>query len=898
MCDKATGRHSYRCLGIKSYDSGDFEKALEYHEQDLGWAKDAGDRAAEGRAYSDLGLTHKALGNLEKAIEYHLLHLNIVKDNGNKEEQAKAYGNLGNAHHSLGNVEKAVECHKLDLSITKEIVDKNGQNRAYSNLGNAYLSIGDLSKALECQLQRGIIAKDLGDRPGEGEAYGKLGSVYLDMGDFKQALEYHQKQLNIVKDVGERSEQGRAYRNLGIDYKSLGDYNSAIDCHQLALSIAKEVGDKQEEGFANGNLGVVYRNLRDLQEALKYHKQHLRIAEGIGDKLGQQQACGNLGVAYQGLEKYQEALEYHERRLRMAQEAGDRTSLVGAYSMIGITYHCLGKLEKAVENHQLDLSISKEIGDRYGQMRAYANLGADYFSLGDFKNALVLHMQELSFAKDAGDMLGQARACSSIGRDHHSLGDLNLAEYYYKTSIAFCEKMRVLLHSRDDCKISLRNYHSAWYTDLWTVQLEQHKSVDALLTAERGRGQALMDLMASKYDLILPPSSFDEQKAETSDISKYISSQTIFLAVVPNSVNYWVLEKGQMVRFVHKVINEDKLQSLVEDTYKSIGVFESVKCENRSLDEETEDQIVSPVQTPDEKRLTPSVYDKDALTKLYDVLFGPVADLIHDSDVTIVPDGPLFMVPFAVLKDKHFRYLSETLRIRLMPSLTSLKLMAQCPEQYHCTTGALLVGDPWVENIRFRGKRVRQLPSAREEVDMIGNILKTEPLTGKRATKSEVLGRLASVSLVHIAAHGCADTGEIILSANPTTSSKKPKEEDFLLTMKDVLTAKLQARLVVLSCCHSGRGEIKAEGVVGIARAFLGAGARSVLVSLWAIDDKATQEFMKHFYQHLLEGQNASESLNQAMKCMRESNNFSDARYWAPFVLIGDDVTLNFSKTK
>ncbi|KAL9965044.1 hypothetical protein ACROYT_G028771, partial [Oculina patagonica] len=112
----------------------------------------------------------------------------------------------------------------------------------------------------------------------------------------------------------------------------------------------------------------------------------------------------------------------------------------------------------------------------------------------------------------------------------------------------------------------------------------------------------------------------------------------------------------------------------------------------------------------------------------------------------------------------------------------------------------------------------------------------------------------------------------------------------------DVLSVQLRARLVVLSCCHSGRGEIKAEGVVGIARAFLGAGARSVLVSLWAIDDEATLEFMKSFYQHLAEGRSAGEALNRAMKCMRDSDEFSEVKYWAPFVLIGDDVTLDLDE--
>ena len=104
----------------------------------------------------------------------------------------------------------------------------------------------------------------------------------------------------------------------------------------------------------------------------------------------------------------------------------------------------------------------------------------------------------------------------------------------------------------------------------------------------------------------------------------------------------------------------------------------------------------------------------------------------------------------------------------------------------------------------------------------------------------------------------------------------------------------MRARLVVLSCCHSGRGEVKSEGVVGIARAFLAAGARSVLVSLWAISDEATMEFMKSFYQHLKYGESTSVALHQAMKALRNSEKFCVVKNWAPFVLIGDDVRLEF----
>ena len=188
---------------------------------------------------------------------------------------------------------------------------------------------------------------------------------------------------------------------------------------------------------------------------------------------------------------------------------------------------------------------------------------------------------------------------------------------------------------------------------------------------------------------------------------------------------------------------------------------------------------------------------------------------------------------------------------------------------------------------------------AEKEVQMIGEILQTTPLVGKQATKDEVLRRISSVALVHIAAHGKMETGEIALAPTTTRSSSLvPVEKDYLLTMKDVLKAEIRARLVVLSCCHSARGEINAEGVVGIARAFLGAGARSVLVSLWAIDDEATMEFMKVFYQQLVNGRSASEALNKAMKSMIESVRFNAVKYWAPFVLIGDDVTVEFEGTK
>ena len=189
------------------------------------------------------------------------------------------------------------------------------------------------------------------------------------------------------------------------------------------------------------------------------------------------------------------------------------------------------------------------------------------------------------------------------------------------------------------------------------------------------------------------------------------------------------------------------------------------------------------------------------------------------------------------------------------------------------------------------------MKSARKEAEMVGGLLGVQPLLGEFATKPAVLDTINSVSLIHIAAHGNAERGEIVLAPAVRSASWVPQDDDYLLTMSDISQVQLRAKLVVLSCCYSGSGQIRAEGVVGIARAFLGSGARSVLVALWELEDKATEQLMNRFYEHLAVGESASESLHQAMKWMR-GHNYPKVADWAPFILIGDNVTFDFGKEK
>ena len=753
------------------------------------------------------------------------------------------YSNLGSAYDSLGESRKAIEFFQLSLTIATETGNKSLEGTVYSNLGSAYDSVGESRKAMEFYQLSLNIATETGHRLLEGAAYNKLGMFYVSLCDFRKATEFFQLSLTIATETGDKSVEENVYSNLGDVYHSLGEPRKAIEFCQLSLTIATETGNKRSGGTVYGNLCIAYNSLGEFRKAMEFCQLSLNIATETGDKRLEGTAYNNLGIVYGSLCDSRKAIEFFQRSLTIARKTGTKTLEGTVYYNLGRAYNSLGESRKAVGFCQLSLTIAKETGDNHTEAMGYSELAYCFYCLKDF------------------------------------LG----AEEYCRSSVRMLEETRVLLQGKDEWKINFRDKHDRSYTHLRRLQLRQGKSLEALSTAEAGRAQALMDLMKSRYDVSKSIWSSSEQDRELiMSNSSLTSSPTLFLAEeerhedFKTSLSFWLILNGQLCQMMEKEINGN-LTSMIYQTYENIGVRTGVRC----------------------KPLISQQDDESATLKtLYDLVISPFSDLINGDELIIIPDRASFLIPYAALMDQQSRYLSETLRIRLAPSLTSLLLLTACEESHHSTSGALLVGNPWVETVRIKdSKPFPQLPGAEKEAKMIGQILNTEPLIGKKATKDQVLSRLNSVSLVHLAAHGCRETGEIILSPN-VADAERPKEEHFLLTKADVLGVQLRAKLVVLSCCYSGRGEIKAEGVVGIARAFLGAGARSVIASLWALNDEATLEFMKHFYEHLVEGKSASNSLHQAMKWMRESEEFNAVQYWAPFVLIGDDVTLNFEPIK
>ena len=819
--------------------------------------------------------------------------LTIAQINKNTEEKAEAYYNLGIAYFLLKDLHRAIEYRKKYLSIAEEVGDRAGVGRAYNKLGHASRSLGDYQRAIEYDNQDLRISKEVGDRAGEGCAYGNLGLSYGSLWKLQQAIEYHNQHLSIAKEVGNRVCEGKAYCQLSDIYIRLDEYQRAIEYTNKCIILCKEVGDRARQGHGYGDLGAIYFRLGENQRAIEYTNKYLNIAKEVGDRVGEGLAYCELGSLYHHLEDFQRAMECQKKHLSIAKEVGDRRGQAHAYLGIGEVHYSLGDVAGAMEYYKQCLSNAEEIGDRSRQGQAYCRLGCCYRDLHDLKEAIECYKQHLRIAEEIGNRMAEACAHHGLGQTFFCSDSFNEALGHFRCCVKIIDTIRANSISEDQLKISFRTQRQFAYTHLWQVLVMLDRNDEALYAAERGRAQALLDALKVTYGITsLSPGSIESEE-EVRYISKKTTILTVFLALQKKTVIMWVLGKEGNPIFRQEKIeigleHEDSFTLLLNTALNKMRAGVGIRCENRSMDQLSDDQTST--TRDDDQKSEPSQETTDCLKPLYDAVIGPIEDLLDGDELIVVPDGALCKAPWAAL--------SETLRIRTVPSLTSLKVITDSPSEYHSKSGALLVGDPCLKKItnKWGSPIYDPLKYARMEVEMIGKILKSQPLTGEDATKEAVLQRIKSVSLVHIAAHGKPETGEIFLAPDPRWESDKPKEEDCTMKMSDIQAVKLRARLVVLSCCHSGQGKVSSEGVVGMARAFLFAGARSVLSTLWAIDDEATMIFMESFYQQLKSGESASVALQRAMKCLRDHQDYSAPKYWAPFVLMGDDVTIELKK--
>ena len=471
---------------------------------------------------------------------------------------------------------------------------------------------------------------------------------------------------------------------------------------------------------------------------------HLTIAKEVGDRAGEGIACCNVASSYLHLPNFRKATEHCMKCLDIAKLGGIKGLQASAYDVLGDIRLLLGDLKGGVEHCLQSLSIADEIGNKIGVERACCRLGTAYRRMGSIKVGIEYHKRHLDIARETGDRCGEACACYGLGCDYERSGCLYEALDCFRSSVKVYNNVRGL-QVEDNFKLSFRDIHQDAYTALCITLVSLSKIDEALCAAEHGRAQALLDLMKLRFGLQSPPSEIPDAREVISGVVSFLSSKVVFVSLDHNMINLWTLSKGNNVHFRQTIVQNknavDFVERLMNDCLKENHI------RGRCLNELREKL---PVRSESDEMGQSSHCATSSLRLLYGCTFGHIDSVLDSDEVLIVPDGPLWLAPFAAFVDKAGRYLSESTRIRLIPSLTSLKLFKDCSECYHSTTGALLVGDPCLEEVtNIFGKPVfSQLPHSIEEVKMIGEILNTTPLMGRKATKEEVLKRITSVALV------------------------------------------------------------------------------------------------------------------------------------------------------
>ncbi len=275
-----------------------------------------------GACLTSLGLAYDALGQYQRALEFHQQHHDIAREIGDRRGEASSLGNLGNAYHSLGQYQRAIDFYQQSLEIKREIGDRRGEANSLGGLGIAYDALGQYQRALEFHQQHHDIAREIGDRQGEANSLNNLGIAYDALGQYQRALEFHQQHHDIAREIGDRRGEASSLGGLGNAYNSLGQSQRALEFHQQSLEIKREIGDRQGEANSLGGLGNAYYSLGQYQRALEFHQQWLDIAREIGDRRGEASSLFNMGIVLAECDRRVEARQSYSDARDLFQELG------------------------------------------------------------------------------------------------------------------------------------------------------------------------------------------------------------------------------------------------------------------------------------------------------------------------------------------------------------------------------------------------------------------------------------------------------------------------------------------------------------------------------------------------------------------------------------------------
>ncbi len=687
--------------------------------------------------------------------------------------------------------------------------------------------------------------------------------------------------------------------NLGIAYRNLGQYSKSADRHraagkQILQLINESKSDSKKQRYRRDlsqillNLGNTQESLGNYDRALRAYNQSLRLAQLTQTPNLESLILNNLGGLYSIMGKDDLALTQLQQSLKLSQTLEDRTSQANTHFSLASIYHIRNQKELAQAEYKTALTLAQTLKNQSLQAKILSNLGLLYEDLKDYPTAIATYRQSLTIARQLADPEIQAQALNNLGHTYHINDRLTEAETALRQSIKLLDRLR--LNLSDTYKVSKLDTQLHTYSLLQQVLVSAHKDEAALEAAEQGRARAFAELLNQRQTK--SKSTFTELATITlEDIRKTAKTQNATLieyAIVPDDdfkfrgkqradasrVLIWVVQpNGKITMRDVDLRSKRKTQGTLEQT---INIARCLSPACPSLAE----QLKLP-ETPQPENL-PASLTYPALPELYKTLIEPIADLLPNNPndrIIIIPQEQLFLVPFAALPDRNGKYLIEQHTIAYAPSIQVLNLIP--PLTKSPTPSPLIIGNP-----SPMPTGLAALPASETEAIAISNLFNTPPYIGKTATRQTLFPKLERATHIHLATHGLLEYGQleaidtpgaIVLASSPT--------DDGILTANDIFNLSIQAELVVLSACDTGRGTLTGDGVLGLSRSWLVAGTPSVVVSLWAVNDRSTETLMVNFYQALKTNPDRAIALRTAM--LKTIKKYPSPKDWSAFTLVG-----------
>jgi CHAT domain-containing protein/tetratricopeptide (TPR) repeat protein len=845
---------------------------------------------------------------------------------------ANTLSNLALLQHDLGNLDASVSSYKKAIEIFKQEIDVEAEGKTCFGLAETFYELQRISEAREF-FQRGFdVLKDEPDNELKVRLLIGLGDAEADLGHSDAAQKFHTNAYNMATALKIRSRVLEAVLQLGNDlllngYPEAGLYR-LLDGEKLA---AEGDLDLSVRGAYMMAIGRCYKTLGQAESAEKYYDVALKLYEDAGaeQKSSRALVLNSLAVLALDNQNTDEFERYYHAAKALYSDADDKRDLaILDYNYAQYNF-VQRKYQEASTLYTQALESIKGSGDLVSESMFLRGLGLAQLELNHPQQAMPFYDKALTLADQSGAIEAQWDSHLGLGLCFKTLGHNDLAVSHLTKAVDLVEKERGQLH-RDSFKTYNLDQRSRCFVELVDLYILLKRPYEALATAEKGRARAFLDMLSSRKkgrsvesfqgplsSRALPqaheaPQIVAMAPAEPGSrgvsvlpkTSQIFSSSAISPAnaAAPDIAEMKELVKNSKSTLVEYYILPDKLAVWVIDPDSTIHMLPPIPVSKQQLSEKVSLAYETITHQPknQEEVATLARRRQDMMRELNDLLIKPLEQYLpkdEKSIITIVPHGPLFMIPFAALLSEDKKFLVERHTLAYIPAIGVMRTTQKLEQSFSTQPDKLLAfGNPITKAIEFLGK----LPYSEREVKEIAALFGKDNAVlkiGQDADKKTFEDLAPQFSEIHLATHGLVDEEQPMQSSLILAPTKG---DDGLLTVKDILAMKeLKAKLVVLSACQTGRGKITGDGVVGLSRAFIIAGTPAVLVSQWNVDDIITEFQMKSFYTSYLAHSGKSKALRQAqldtIKYMEGAdlgkgiNGLrANPRYWAAFQLVGD----------